>query len=188
MEATVGRLATDFCMGLAGSRAAGFHATLCSVATACCLACRPNALPTSKEAAGHTQVLMAVVSVGLESQNAVRVMCNGLQSLDMAQAWLSVASGSDSDTGIMLVLCQTLMLKRMRGYAEVCLVTQKLPFASGIDTGCVLGDRLTALVLPPITELEARGWKPQEPPHGVTRKALGAELVHVPARQSYCKA
>lgn len=62
----------------------------------------------------------------------------------------------------------------------MCL--QKWEFCTGIDTGCVLGDTLTALVLPPVSELEARGFDPRK---GVTREALGAELVSVKAQQAY---
>lgn len=62
----------------------------------------------------------------------------------------------------------------------MCL--QKWEYCTGIDTGCVLGDTLTALVLPSGTELEARGFDPHK---GVTREALGAELISVKARQSY---
>lgn len=60
---------------------------------------------------------------------------------------------------------------------------QACSFASGIDTGCCLGDQLTALVLPSLEELEARGWGP--PAEGVTRESLGARLVSVPARRQY---
>ncbi|KAK9792706.1 hypothetical protein WJX73_008389 [Symbiochloris irregularis] len=61
---------------------------------------------------------------------------------------------------------------------------QKWEYCTGIDTGCVLGDNLTALVLPSVSELEARGFNPHK---GVTREALGAELVSVKARQAYSK-
>ena len=64
---------------------------------------------------------------------------------------------------------------------------QKQEYASGIDTGCVLGDYLTALVLPSLNDLKARGWTLPDPPHGLTRDALGAELVAVRARKAYCK-
>ena len=68
------------------------------------------------------------------------------------------------------------------GLSIVCW--QLWEHCTGIDTGCVLGDTLTALVLPSITELEARGWKPSEAT-AVTRAAVSAELVSVPARQQY---
>ena len=64
-----------------------------------------------------------------------------------------------------------------------CCAMQPCSFASGIDTGCCLGDQLTALVLPPLEELRARNWLP--PRAGVTREDLGATLVSVPARQKY---
>ena len=60
---------------------------------------------------------------------------------------------------------------------------QTCGFASGIDTGCCLGDQLTALVLPTLKELDERNWRP--PPSGVTREELGAKLVSVQARQQY---
>ena len=62
---------------------------------------------------------------------------------------------------------------------------QECSFASGIDTGCCHGDHLTALVLPPLAELDARGWTP--PLEGVTRENMGAQLVSVRARQKYVK-
>lgn len=62
---------------------------------------------------------------------------------------------------------------------------QECSFASGIDTGCCHGDHLTALVLPPLSELKARQWSP--PSQGVTRESLGAKLVSVQAREKYVK-
>ena len=61
---------------------------------------------------------------------------------------------------------------------------QEWEYCTGIDTGCVLGDTLTALVLPSGSELEARGFDPHK---RVTRDALGAELISVKARQAYSK-
>lgn len=59
---------------------------------------------------------------------------------------------------------------------------QLCKYATGIDTGCVLGDELTALVLPSIKEMQQRGLAtpPKEP---VTLEATGGELVSVKARQ-----
>lgn len=57
--------------------------------------------------------------------------------------------------------------------------------ASGIDTGCCLGDQLTALVLPRLAELDARGWNPASCKDGVTREEMGARLVSVDAREKY---
>ena len=68
--------------------------------------------------------------------------------------------------------------------SEGCLdVVQECSHASGIDTGCCLGDQLTALVLPSVSELEAKKW--QSPPGGVTRESLGAQIVSVQAREQY---
>jgi len=53
----------------------------------------------------------------------------------------------------------------------------------------VLGDCLTAVVLPSVPDLAARGFRPAAPPRGggegVTLAALGAELVSVPAARNY---
>ena len=66
---------------------------------------------------------------------------------------------------------------------------QTCRFATGIDTGCVLGDQLTAVVLPRRGDLAARGFRPAAACHaggkGVTLAALGAELVSVPAARVY---
>ena len=64
---------------------------------------------------------------------------------------------------------------------------QAASHASGIDTGCCLGDQLTALVLPRLSELEARGWTPASCKEGVTREEIGAKLVSVNAREQYVK-
>ena len=63
---------------------------------------------------------------------------------------------------------------------------QLCKYATGIDTGCVLGDDLTALILPSIKEMQQKGlaMPPQEP---VTLKACGAQMVSVKARQVYRK-
>lgn len=66
---------------------------------------------------------------------------------------------------------------------EAVFGLQACSFASGIDTGCCHGDQLTALVLPPLADLEARKWAP--PKEGVTRESLGAKLVSIPAREKY---
>jgi len=66
---------------------------------------------------------------------------------------------------------------------------QTCRFATGIDTGCVLGDCLTAVVLPSVAGLAARGFRPAAVlaagAEGVTLAALGAELVSVPAARNY---
>ncbi len=66
---------------------------------------------------------------------------------------------------------------------------QTCRFATGIDTGCVLGDCLTAVVLPSVPDLAARGFRPAAAlaagGEGVTLAALGAELVSVPAARNY---
>ena len=66
---------------------------------------------------------------------------------------------------------------------------QTCRFATGIDTGCVLGDELTAVVLPRRGDLAAQGFRAAAACHaggeGVTLAALGAELVSVPAARVY---
>lgn len=66
---------------------------------------------------------------------------------------------------------------------------QTRQYATGIDTGCVLGDQLTAVVLPSLAHLGARGFRPAAAMAvgggGVTLEALGAELVSVPAARAY---
>ena len=52
---------------------------------------------------------------------------------------------------------------------------QRCKFATGIDTGCVVGDKLTAAVLPSASELEESNWAP--PSEGTTFESLGTELV-----------
>lgn len=61
---------------------------------------------------------------------------------------------------------------------------QMCKYATGIDTGCVLGDDLSALILPSIKEMQQKGLAtpPKEP---VTLEACGGQLVQVKARQVY---
>ena len=59
-------------------------------------------------------------------------------------------------------------------------------YATGIDTGCVLGDELSALVLPSIKEMKQNGLA-IPPPEPVTLEACGGQLVQVKARQVYRK-
>ena len=63
---------------------------------------------------------------------------------------------------------------------------QTCKYATGIDTGCVLGDELTALVLPSLEEMKQKGLcsPPKEP---VTLKACGGQLISVKAKRVYRK-
>ena len=71
-----------------------------------------------------------------------------------------------------------------KGLAQSLVALQMCKYATGIDTGCVLGDDLTALVLPSLQELRQKGLAtpPAEP---VTLEACGGQLVQVKARQVY---
>lgn len=61
---------------------------------------------------------------------------------------------------------------------------QPCRFATGIDTGCVLGDQLTAVVLPPVSKLRSMGVA--SPPTGsVTMESIGGQLVSVRAKRCY---
>lgn len=61
---------------------------------------------------------------------------------------------------------------------------QPCRYATGIDTGCVLGDQLTAVVLPSLQELREKGIA--SPPEGsVTLESLGGRLLSVKARETY---
>lgn len=63
---------------------------------------------------------------------------------------------------------------------------QPCRFATGIDTGCVLGDALTAVVLPSLGEMREKGLA--SPPRGaVTLDAIGARLESVRAKEVYRK-
>ncbi|CAL8471900.1 g11442 [Coccomyxa elongata] len=63
---------------------------------------------------------------------------------------------------------------------------QPCRYATGIDTGCVLGDQLTAVVLPPVSELRRRGIA--SPPTGsVTLESIAGELISVRAKRCYKK-
>ena len=72
----------------------------------------------------------------------------------------------------------------LRAVAECFALPQMCKYATGIDTGCVLGDELSALVLPSIKEMKQKGLAtpPAEP---VTLEACGGQLVQVKARQAY---
>lgn len=63
---------------------------------------------------------------------------------------------------------------------------QPCRFATGIDTGCVLGDQLTAVVLPPASELRSLGVA--TPPTGsITLESIHGHLVSVRAKRCYKK-
>ena len=63
---------------------------------------------------------------------------------------------------------------------------QMCKYATGIDTGCVLGDDLTAMVLPSLEEMTQKGLcsPPKEP---VTLDACGGQLMSVKAKRVYRK-
>ena len=61
---------------------------------------------------------------------------------------------------------------------------QPCRFATGIDTGCVLGDQLTAVVLPSLAEMRERGL-PSPPQGAVTLDSIGARLESVRAKEVY---
>jgi hypothetical protein len=69
----------------------------------------------------------------------------------------------------------------------LCLpIAQPCRFATGIDTGCVLGDQLSAVVLPPVSKLRSMGVT--SPPTGsVTLESIGGQLVSVRAKRCYKK-
>ena len=75
---------------------------------------------------------------------------------------------------------------RLHAVMDPCVpgAEQTCRYATGIDTGCVLGGQRTAVVLPPLTELRRRGLAspPQAP---VTLEAVGGVLVSVQAKQVY---
>lgn len=66
-------------------------------------------------------------------------------------------------------------------------------FATGLDTGCCYGDRLTAAVLPPISELRRLWQTTRNASEFRTLNKLGAKIISVPAHEKYydkdpCKA
>ena len=56
---------------------------------------------------------------------------------------------------------------------------QKFPFATGIDTGCVYGNALTACVLPPISSIESTQLLYES-------SSIRGNLISVPASKVYC--
>jgi hypothetical protein len=64
------------------------------------------------------------------------------------------------------------------------LPSQPCRYATGIDTGCVLGDQLTAVVLPPVRELRDRGVE-TAPRGSVTLASLGGSIISVKAQNVY---
>ncbi len=62
---------------------------------------------------------------------------------------------------------------------------QAEPHATGIDTGCVNGDSLTALVLPALADLKAAPKKKKKRSDLLGYERLGGSLVSVPAGAAY---
>ncbi|EIE18738.1 Metallo-dependent phosphatase [Coccomyxa subellipsoidea C-169] len=58
---------------------------------------------------------------------------------------------------------------------------QERPYATGLDTGCCYGDRLTAAVLPALKDLKALG----DASGGRHLDKLGAKIISVPAHEKY---
>ena len=80
--------------------------------------------------------------------------------------------------------CTIVQRYRVKAPADSCALLQMCKYATGIDTGCVLGDDLSALVLPSLKEMQQKGLAtpPAEP---VTLEGCGGQLVQVKARQVY---
>lgn len=73
-----------------------------------------------------------------------------------------------------------------RQLSRCVTIAQPCRFATGIDTGCVLGDQLSAVVLPPVSKLRSMGVT--SPPTGsVTLESIGGQLVSVRAKRCYKK-
>ena len=86
---------------------------------------------------------------------------------------------------MVLACCERQLSACCKNCFQCCFAAlQECKYATGIDTGCVLGGELTALVLPSIQEMQQKGLAtpPAEP---VTLEACGGQLVQVKARKVY---
>lgn len=75
------------------------------------------------------------------------------------------------------MFCSTYTLSE----GESC-ARQERDYATGLDTGCCYGDRLTAAVLPALKDLtQGRG----HATGGLSRDKFGAKIISVPAHEKY---
>lgn len=59
---------------------------------------------------------------------------------------------------------------------------QERSYATGLDTGCCYGDRLTAAVLPPVKDLKQGTYHVTG---SLSRDKFGAKIISVPAHEKY---